>query len=88
MPEGKKRAPAYVEVQANKSGHTIEGTRIWCDRAPYDVTEAQSEVERFIRHSLGEPGAPPTIGFTMAKNLLPCSLVVAKISAIEPRVIK
>jgi hypothetical protein len=88
MPEeAKQGVPTHVESNV-VGGHMIEGTRIWCDRAPYDVTEDRAEVERLIRHALDEPGAPSTIGFTMAKNLLPCALIVAKISAIEPHVVK
>lgn len=69
-------------------GHTVEGTRIWCDKAPYDVTSEQAEVERYLRHSLEEPDASPLLHFTMMKNLLPCSLLVEKVSAIEPHIVR
>jgi hypothetical protein len=70
-------------------GHTITGTRIWCDRAPYDVAEAQETVERLVEHFLSDPApSKGLIHFTMQKNLLPCSLVISKISAIEPHVQK
>jgi hypothetical protein len=73
-------------------GHEIDGTRIWCDRAPYDVCESREEVEDAIEHCLrnraeGVAG-PQLVGFKMMKNYLPCSLVVDKISAIEPHIVR
>jgi hypothetical protein len=69
-------------------GHTVVGTRIWCDRAPYDVTEEKAEVESLIEHFLSDPAAQghALIHFTMAKNELPVALVLRKISAIEHHV--
>lgn len=72
-------------------GHEINGTRIWCDRAPYDVCESREEVERAVEHYLrnrreGVVG-PQLLAFRMMKNYLPCSLVLDKISAIEPHVV-
>lgn len=69
-------------------GHTIHGTRIWCDRAPYDVTEHRDTVTRLVEHSLSEPSSPRVLGFTASKNLLPCVLVVGKISGWEPRIVR
>jgi hypothetical protein len=64
--------------------HRVEGTRIWCARVPYDVTEERDEVVRLIDHSLSEPGSPNVLNFQMAKNHLDCSLIVHQISAVEP----
>ena len=68
--------------------HVIDGTRIWCDRAPYDVTASREEAELLVAHALKEPDAPPLLYFTMSKNLQTCSLVATKISALEPRVVR
>jgi hypothetical protein len=73
-------------------GHEVSGTRIWCDRAPYDVMEDKAEVERHIEHFLRNARegivGPQLAHFRMSKNLLPCALVVDKISAIEPHVVR
>lgn len=73
-------------------GHEIDGTRIWCDRAPYDVCHSREEVERTIEHFLrnGQEGVagPQLLPFKMMKNMLPCALVLDKISAIEPHIVR
>lgn len=65
-------------------------TRVWVDRAPYDVEEPPSHVERVVAHFLenahaGVVDGPKFLHCTMSKNLKPVALVVSKISAIEPR---
>ena len=87
MPEATKNDDVTVV-----GGHEINGTRIWCDRAPYDVTEDVESVQRCVEHFLREKATgvdvQSLLRFTMAKNLLPCALVAGKISAIEPHVVR
>lgn len=92
VPAMKVEVEVEVEVaRRSVGGHTIVGTRIWCDRAPYDVAEEREEVHRLLYDTLREvavPGTTPTafVVFTKLKDLLPVALAVDKISAIEDHV--
>src|ERR1039457_2717935 len=87
---------------AQKKTEADAGTRIWCDRAPYDVAEGKAEVERIVGRTLQDEAqnakagqTPVLLNFTCRKRdvygseavLHEVSLVTSKISAIETIVV-